>query len=126
AHHHRADAELAHQPAAVPARRERGDHDRVAVGALPAGLAEGVGLPVHARVVVLYAPVAAAPEQGAVGAVERGADRDPTLGQARAGLVDRGPEHGAEIGVWSLGGHAGSSRGAVPIIVASTAAPRAD
>src|SRR5690606_11205701 len=59
AHHHGTDAELAHQAAAVPAGRERGDHDGVAVGALAAGLAEGVGFAVHRRVVLLHAAVAA-------------------------------------------------------------------
>ena len=34
--HHGPDVELAHQPAAVPARRQRRDHDRGAVVALPA------------------------------------------------------------------------------------------
>src|SRR3546814_9418138 len=40
AHHHGADVELPHQAAAVPARRQRGDHDGVALAALPAGLAD--------------------------------------------------------------------------------------
>src|SRR5688500_4874916 len=31
AYHHRADVELPHEAAAVPARREGGDHDRVAI-----------------------------------------------------------------------------------------------
>src|SRR3954454_7226320 len=33
----RPDPELAHQAAAIPARREGGDHDRVAIAALPPG-----------------------------------------------------------------------------------------
>src|SRR5690606_33255561 len=82
AHHHGTDPELLHQPAAVPARRERGDHDGVAVGALAAGLAEGVGFAVHGRIVFLYAAVVAAAEQGAVAGEQRGADRDATFGEA--------------------------------------------
>ncbi|BEK86557.1 hypothetical protein NSK11_contig00079-0026 [Nocardia seriolae] len=65
----RADAELPDQPAAVPARRERGDHDGVAVVAAATGIAEGVGLGVHAGVVVLDAAIVAAPQQ-VPGAVE--------------------------------------------------------
>src|ERR1700754_4419689 len=48
--HHRADPELADQPAAVPARRQRRDHDRVPVGAPAAGVLEGRGLTVQRRV----------------------------------------------------------------------------
>src|SRR5258708_36701273 len=36
------DAELADEAAAIPARRQRGDHNFVAIGALAAGPAEGV------------------------------------------------------------------------------------
>src|SRR5688572_5783363 len=60
AHDHRADLELHDEPAAVPARRKRGDHDGVAVAALPSGLAEGVGLAVHGRVALLHAAIVAA------------------------------------------------------------------
>src|SRR3546814_16951397 len=55
AHHHRADVELPHQAAAVPARGARGDHDGVAIAALADGLAAGVGFAVHGRVAFLYA-----------------------------------------------------------------------
>src|SRR3989304_325816 len=47
ADHDGPDIELAHQAAAVPAGRERRDHDLVAVAALPAGLAEGIGFAVN-------------------------------------------------------------------------------
>ena len=98
AHHHRADPELLHQAAAVPARRQGGDHDRVAVGALAAGLAEGVGLAVHGGVVFLHPAVVAAAEQAAILMVERRADRDSTLRQALAGFGNRGVEQGAVVG----------------------------
>src|SRR5262249_7937670 len=75
----RTDAELADQPAAVPAGRQRRDHDRVAIASLPAGIAESVGLAVHRRVVLLDAPVVASPEQPALGVEERAADRDAAL-----------------------------------------------
>src|SRR3546814_3350764 len=62
AHHHRADVELPHQAAAVPARGERGDHDGVAIAALAAGLAEGVGFAVHGRGAFLHPAIVAAAE----------------------------------------------------------------
>src|SRR5690606_4605288 len=92
AHYHGADVELAHQAAAVPARGQGGDHDGVPVAALAAGLAEGVGFAVHGRVAFLHAAVVAAAEQGAVVAVQRGANRDAAFGQALAGFVDGGVE----------------------------------
>src|SRR5690606_15918864 len=98
AHHHRADAELPDQAAAVPARGQGGDHDGVAVGALAAGLAEGVGLAVHGRIVFLHPAVVAAAEQGAVGGEQGRADRDAALGQALAGLLDGDGEQGAVVG----------------------------
>src|SRR5690606_16518810 len=98
AHHHRADTELPDQAAAVPARGQGGDHDGVAVGALAAGLAEGVGLAVHGRIVFLHPAVVAAAEQGAVGGEQGRADRDAALGQALAGLLDGDGEHGAVVG----------------------------
>src|SRR5690606_15228716 len=57
ADHQRADAELPHQSAAVPARRQRGDHDGVPVGRLAAGLAEGVGLGVDRGITFLHPTV---------------------------------------------------------------------
>src|SRR3546814_730213 len=100
AHHHRADVELPHQAAAVPARGERGDHDGVAIAALAAGLAEGVGFAVHGRVAFLYAAIVAAAEQAAVLVIERSADRDAAFGQAGAGFFDggvRSEEHTSEL-----------------------------
>ena len=88
ADHHPADPELADQPAAVPARRQRRRHRRAPVAALPAGVAEGVGLAVDRRVAELHPAVVAAAEQRAVGGEERAADRDPSLGQADPGLGD--------------------------------------
>src|SRR3546814_14496004 len=89
AHHHGADVELPHQAAAVPARGERGDHDRVAVAALAAGLAEGVGFAVHGRVAFLHAAVAAAAEQADVLVIERRADRAAAFGPAGATSEER-------------------------------------
>src|SRR5690606_9900250 len=97
AHHHRADAELPDQATAVPARRERGHHDGVAVGALAPGLAEGIGLAVHGRIVFLHPAVVATAEQGAVAAEQGRADRDAALGEALAGFLDGNGQQAAVI-----------------------------
>src|SRR2546427_11613349 len=83
---HRPDAELAHEPAAVPAGRQRRHHDLVAVASLATGVAEGVGLAVHRGIVLLDATVVASPEQPALSVEQRAADRDAALGQPLARL----------------------------------------
>jgi hypothetical protein len=82
ADHHRPDVELPDQAAAVPAGRQRGHHDLVAVAALPAGAAEGVGLAVYGRVVLLHPAVVPPPQHAALGVGQAGADGDAALGQA--------------------------------------------
>src|SRR3546814_16913031 len=93
------------------------DHDRVAVSARAAGLAEGVGLAVDRRVAFLYPAVVAAAQQAAVAVVQRGADRDAAFGQALAGLGNGGVEQGAVIKAFQAGrfGHGeGNLRAAPP------------
>src|SRR5512143_841016 len=63
ANDHRTDSKLANQSAAVPARRERRHHYRVAVASLSSGFAKGVGLAVNRWIVLLYAPVVSSPKQ---------------------------------------------------------------
>src|SRR5262245_62109114 len=55
--HHRPDVELTHQPAAVPAGRQRRHHHCGPVVALPAGGPKRIGLSVHRRVILLDPPV---------------------------------------------------------------------
>src|SRR5580698_6154988 len=59
-HHQCADAELTDKAAAVPAWRERSDHDEIAIAALAAGAAKGIRLTVDAGVALLHAAVVAA------------------------------------------------------------------
>src|ERR1700728_1219932 len=89
AHDHGADAELTDQPAAVPARRQRGDHHRVGIVPSPSGVAEGVGLAVHRGVVLFDAAVAASSEQGPVAVKESATDRDTPLAESDPGLFQR-------------------------------------
>jgi hypothetical protein len=98
AHHHGPDAELADQPAAVPARGERGDHRRVAVRAPAAGVPECLGLPMGRRVAALHALVVTAAEQLAGGVEQRAADRDSALRQPGAGFLERHGKHRLVVG----------------------------
>ena len=59
AHYERADAKLPHQSAAIPAGREGGDHDEIAIALLPSGKTKGVGFGVNAGVALLHAAVVA-------------------------------------------------------------------
>src|SRR5437867_6461327 len=94
---HRANPELAHEPAAVPARRQRRHHDLVPVTALASGLPECVCLAVNGRIVVLDAPIVAAPEQLSARVEQRRPDRDAALGEPLLRLVDRDLQHLLEI-----------------------------
>src|SRR3546814_12143594 len=97
AHNHRADVELPHQAAAVPARGERGDHDGVAIAALAAGLEEGVGFAGHGRVAFLHAAIVAAAEPAAVLVIGTSADREAAFGTAGAGTAVGGGVPGGRV-----------------------------
>jgi hypothetical protein len=91
------DTELADQSAAIPARRQRGDHDFVAIGALAAGPAERVGLTVDGRVIFLNTAVVAATQKFSFTVEKRGTDGDAAFGQAHAGLRDGDFQHFLEL-----------------------------
>src|SRR5580700_8070536 len=99
----RSDLELADEAAAIPAGGEGGDHDFVAVGALAAGFAEGVGFAVDAGVGLLDAAVTTAGEQSSGAVEERGADGDAAFLQAKASFVGGDAEHGAALVEVGLG-----------------------
>lgn len=88
------ESELADQAGAVPAGRERGDHNEVAVGALTSGVAEGVSLSVGGWVVVLDAAVVSRAQERAIGAEDRGSDGDASFGETLACFGDSDSEHG--------------------------------
>src|SRR5215470_5790096 len=90
---HIRDAELPHEPAAVPARRKRGDHDGVAVARPAPGVTKRGGLGVRRGVAILHPAVVATAEQRAVRGEQRGPDRDATLGQPRLRLLNRHRQH---------------------------------
>ena len=68
-------------------------HGRATVAQLAAGLAEGVGLPVDRRIVLLHPPVAPPPQELPVGREQCPAHRHAALGQPGPGLVDGDREH---------------------------------
>jgi hypothetical protein len=104
------DLELADEAAAIPAGGEGGDHDFVAVSALAAGFAEGVGFAVDTGVGLLDAAVAASGEQGAGVVEESCSDGDAAFVQTEAGFVDGDAEHGAALVKVGLGGVGGLCR----------------
>src|SRR6266540_2293418 len=93
----RADPELPHQAAAVPAGGERRDQDLVAVAPLASRLAERVGLAVRRRIALLHPAISAAAEQSAPLVEERGADRNAPLTKALPGFVNRDAEKGVVV-----------------------------
>src|SRR5258708_33002255 len=74
------DGELADEAAAVPAGRQSGDHDFVAISALATGAAEGVGFCVDRGIVLLDAAVVAAPQQVSLTIEKGGADGNAAFG----------------------------------------------
>src|SRR5690606_26844581 len=95
---HRADAELLHQAAAVPTRRQRRDHHGVAIRALATGLAEGVGLTVDAGIVLLHTAVVATAEERAVATEQRSSDGDAAFFQPLTRFFQGHGEHVTEVG----------------------------
>jgi hypothetical protein len=79
---HRRNGKLADQATAIPAGRQRGDHDFVAVGALTACPPERVGFAVNRRVVLLNTAVMAASEQITLIIEKGGANGDAAFGEA--------------------------------------------
>src|SRR5206468_5538635 len=78
---HGADVELPDQPATVPARRQRRDHDLVTVAALPAGVAEGVGFAVDGGILLLHAAVVPAAEDTTLPLGQATPDGNAAFGQ---------------------------------------------
>lgn len=83
---HSSDPELPHEPAAVPAGRERRHHDLVAVVTLAPRLPKRVRFAVCGRITLLNASVVAAPEKRSALVEESGADRDSAFGETEPGL----------------------------------------
>src|SRR5260370_20737285 len=61
--HHGADPKLANQPAAIPARRQRRNHDFVAITPLPARFSKSIRFAMRGGIALLHSAVVAASEQ---------------------------------------------------------------
>ena len=81
-----AKAELTDEAATIPARSERGDHNKTAIAALAAGIAEGVRFAVHRGIGILHAAIVARTDEFSVAVENCSADGDTALGQASAGF----------------------------------------
>jgi len=98
ADNHSAEAKLAHQPAAIPAGRQGGNHNKVAITALAAGVAEGVGLAVDRGIALLHAAVVSGADELPGAGIEYGsADGYATFGEAGARFLQGYGEHGGVI-----------------------------
>ncbi len=100
------DVELSYEARAVPAGGQRGNHDRVAVVASPAGSSEGVGFGVDGGVVVLYSAVMAPSENLAVTSDEGGPDGYAPFGESEARLFEGDVENASSEGGVEGCGHA--------------------
>lgn len=87
-----ADAKLTNQSTAIPARRKRGNHNLIAIAALPARFAKSVRFRVHGSIVFLNAAVMAAPKEFSVAIEKRRANRNASFGKTKPGLGNGGFE----------------------------------
>ena len=97
-------AKLADEAAAIPARSKCRDHDEIAVAALAASIAEGVGFAVERRIAQLHATIVARAEEFPFGIEDRRSNRDAAFGEAFACFGEGG---GKKKRVVQVGIHAG-------------------
>ncbi len=109
ADNHLVEAKLVDQAAAVPARGERGDQNRVVPGRAAPGSSKRVGLSVKRTVALLHQAVVSCPEQGTVDMEDRSAHGNAALSKADARLFQCDRQHAMCIESRSDHGfHAGS------------------
>ena len=100
---HASKAELSNQTAAIPARRQCGDHGQFAIAALAAGVAKSIGFAVQRRIAVLYAPIVAGPHETSLLVKNRRADGNSAFGEPLAGFAEGNRKHCRVIvRVWHL------------------------
>src|SRR5260370_12590029 len=93
-HNYHANAELADEAAAIPAGRQGGDHDFVAITALAARLSKGIRFSMHRRITFLHSAVVAAPQQFSFAFEQRGPDRNSSFGEPEARFFHGHFQHG--------------------------------
>jgi hypothetical protein len=82
AHDYFHDPELSDKAAAIPARRERRNHNRILVTSLTTGPAKRIGLAMDGGVVILDPPIVPSAEQRPVVVEECGTNGDAPFGKA--------------------------------------------
>jgi hypothetical protein len=90
---HRPDAKLPYKPAAVPARRQRRDHDLVVITALSPGFAKRIGLAMDRGVVFLNATIVPPAQQLATLIEKRCPDWNSSFGETLPRFVDGNAQH---------------------------------
>src|SRR5216683_2979820 len=90
---HGADAELADEAAAIPARRQGCDHNLVAITSLTARFSKGVGLPMCGRIALLHPPVVALSEEFSFTIKQCGADGNSSFAEPGARLIHCNLQH---------------------------------
>jgi hypothetical protein len=93
AYYQRREAKLPHQPAAIPARGERSNHDQVAIAALAAGPAEGVGFSMDAGIALLHPPIVALTYKLSGARKNRRPNRNASLIEPEPCLFERHCQH---------------------------------
>jgi hypothetical protein len=91
--HQRTEAKLPDQSTAIPARRKRRNHGQVSITALASRIAEGIGLAMHGRIIILHATVTTRADALARRIKDRSSDRNASFGQPLASLRQRDRQH---------------------------------
>ncbi|SRR5579885_288731 len=92
-----AKAELAYEPAAIPAGSQRCNHNQVAIAALAAGISKGVGFSVKGWIAILHAAIVAGPDEPAA-CIEYGrADGNAAFSESFAGFFKSDRQHGGVV-----------------------------
>ena len=89
----RTKPKLPHQPAAIPARRKRRDHNQIPIATLPSRTPKRIRLPMNRWVPLLHPPVPPRTQQRPIPAKDRRPNRHPSLFQPRSSLAQSDVQH---------------------------------
>jgi hypothetical protein len=88
-----AEAKLSYKAAAIPAWRERCNHNQVAIAALAAGTAKCIRFAVNAGIAVLHAAVVAAADKFSGTRKDGSTDGNSSFGATQARFIERDLKH---------------------------------
>jgi hypothetical protein len=95
--HQGANTELPHQPAAVPARRQRSDHHYIAIRSQSACTPKRIRFRMRRRITFLYASIVSGANQLAPVVEHGSADGEAPFCEATAGFADCDRQHRSPI-----------------------------